>query len=117
MLIELLNFSQYVSTFTSSVKVQLTWYTKNHLLSFQKQAEGPKPFEGRKFEKDNAEVRARENPRESGVKGKSSIREGGKGRHDDEGGVSAPAKPSGRVSLFDFLEDKLPLGEFCSNSS
>lgn len=117
MLIELLNFLQYVSTFTSLVIVQLTFYLKNLLFFFQKQADGPKPFEGRKFEKDNAEVRVRENPREGGVKGKSNIREGGKGRHDDEGGVSTPAKPSGRVSLFDFLEDKLPLGKFCSNLS
>ncbi|KAE8751973.1 hypothetical protein FOCC_FOCC001136 [Frankliniella occidentalis] len=83
----------------------------------QRQSDGPKSTEAKKPEKDVPDTRTRDNPRESGQEsgratGKGNNRERGKGRgHDDEVGGSAPAKPSGRLSLFDFLEDKLPFEE------
>lgn len=89
------------------------------LKSLQRQTEGPRSNDGRKPEKDSDNRSSRENPREGGREstrgagpGKGSYRDGPKGRgHDDEVGPSAPAKPSGRLSLFDFLEDKLPFEE------
>ncbi|XP_034245834.1 tudor domain-containing protein 3 isoform X2 [Thrips palmi] len=88
------------------------------LKSLQRQTEGPKPVD-RKSDKDSDSRNNRENPREGGREstrgpglGKGSSREGGKSRgHDDEVGSSSQTKPSGRLSLFDFLEDKLPLEE------
>lgn len=87
-------------------------------IPLQRQTEGPRGSDGRKSDKDSDNRNSRENPREGGREstrgpgpGKGNSREGGKGRgHDDEVGPSAPAKPSGRLSLFDFLEDKLPFG-------
>ncbi|XP_045764107.1 tudor domain-containing protein 3 [Maniola jurtina] len=54
--------------------------------------------------RDNSENRSKEKPKESDQP--SQPKRKGRNKDNDEDGV--PVKPSGKVSLFDFLEDKLP---------
>ncbi|XP_023942130.1 tudor domain-containing protein 3 [Bicyclus anynana] len=55
--------------------------------------------------RDNSESRSKEKPKET-TDQQTLPKRKGRNKDNDEDGI--PVKPSGKVSLFDFLEDKLP---------